>query len=124
VRVVQLVVQALEAGPYQLVRLVLDRLLLVQHGGVVELRERVDEQLPVRTDLGLVREDLGHLTERVALHALGELAEIVSQGLRGRVQVDEDEPFPYLAPHRLQAVRALVDAEELLFLLDEGQLAI
>ena len=54
-----------------------DGLLRVQDGRVVELGERVDEELPVAPDVGAVAMHLGELVERVPLEALGELAEVV-----------------------------------------------
>ena len=36
---------------------------------MVELRERIDEELPVAPDVGPVLVDLGHLVERVAVDA-------------------------------------------------------
>ena len=118
------VVQRLEAVPGQLVGLLLDRLLHVQHRRVVELGERVDEQLPVRVDLGPVGVGLGHLVEGIALQALREVAEVVGQRFGVVVEVDEDEALPDLAAHRHQPVVGLVEVEELVLLLDEGQVAL
>ncbi len=91
---------------------------------MVELDERVDEQLPVAADLGPVGVGLRHLAKGVALDALGQRPEIVDQRRRVVVEVDENEPFPQLAAHRDKAVLALVDVEELVLLLDEGQVAV
>ena len=91
---------------------------------MVELDECVDEQLPVAADLSPVGVGLRHLAKGVALDALGQRPEIVDQRRRVVVEVDEDEPFPQLAAHRNQPELALVDVEELLLLLDEGQVAV
>ncbi len=59
---------------------------------MVELDERVDEQLPVRVDRGAVAVVLGHLMEGgVTLQALAELAEVLLERDRVVVEVDEDE---------------------------------
>ena len=90
-------------------------------GCVVELGERVDEELPVAADLGAVLVHLRQLVERVALEALAELAEVLAQrrGVRG-VEVHEDEPLPHVDLHRREAVVGLVEVEELRLLLHEG----
>ena len=100
VRAGQLVVQRLEAVLHDLGGFFLGVLPLVQHRRVVELGERVDEQLPVAADLGPVGVVLGHLAERVALDALGQWSQVVGQRLGVLVEVDEDEPFPHLAADR------------------------
>ena len=74
-----LVGQRLEAVALELARLLGDGLLRVQNRCVVELREGVDEELPVAPDLGPVLVDLGHLAERVALEPGAELAEVLAQ---------------------------------------------
>lgn len=118
------VMQRLEADLGELLRLLLDRLLHVQHRRMVELGERVDEQLPVGPDLRAVAVDLRHLVERIALKTRGEIAEVVGQRFGVVVEVDENEAFPDLAAHRLESVVGLVHVEELLLLLDEGQIAV
>src|SRR5208283_4657526 len=91
---------------------------------VVELDEGVDEQLPVAADLGLIGVDLGHLVERVALQALAHLSEIVDQRLRFLVEIDEDEALPHLTADRYEPELALVELEELVLLLDEGEVTL
>ncbi len=125
-RGLDVVVQRFVAVAGEFFGFVLGGLLHVQdRGGVVELGERVDEQFPVGTDLGLVAVDLGHLVEGgVAFDALGQRAEVfVEGGLGVVVEVDEDEALPDLAAHVLEAEVLLVQVEELVFLLDEGQVA-
>ncbi len=124
VRARQLVMQGLEPVLHDLGGFLFGVLPLMQHRGVVELGERVDEQLPVAADFGSVGIDLGHFVEGIALQALGHRTQVFGQRCCGRVEVDEDEAFPYLATHRLEAVLALVDVEELILLLNEGQFAV
>jgi hypothetical protein len=62
--------------------------------------------------------------EGVAFDALAQRSEVVSERLRVLVEIDEDEPFPHLAAHRYQAELTLVDVEELVLLLDVGQIAV
>ena len=40
------------------------------------------------------------------------------------VEVHEDEPLPRLDPHRREAVVGLVEVEELILLLHEGEVAL
>ncbi len=124
VRAGQFVVQRLVAELLDLGGFLLGVLPLVQDRRVVELDERVDEQLPVAADLGAVGVGLGHLAERVALDALGQWTQVVDQWRRVVVEVDEDEAFPHLAADRRQAVAALVEVEELVLLLDEREVAV
>src|SRR6185437_15542770 len=49
----------------------------------------------------------------------------LSQRLLRRLgEVDEDEAFPHFTVHRHETVATLVEVEELVFLLDEGEIAI
>ena len=76
-------------------------------------------------DDGAVLEDLRHLAEGVALQTGTELTQVRAQRCGvGRIEVDEDEALPRLGLHRDEAVRRLVEVEELLLLLDEGQRAV
>ena len=97
----------------------------MQHGRVVELGEGVDVELPVAVHVGPVLVDLRHLPERVPLETLCQLAEVVAQrrGV-GRVEVDEDEPFPGVDPDGREAVVGLVEIEELALLLHEGEVTL
>ncbi len=92
---------------------------------MVELGERIDKELPVRSDHGAVLVHLRHLVERVAGQAGAEFAEIVMhrRGVPG-VEVDPDEALPHLDLHAGQSVVGTVEVEELLLLLHEGEFAI
>ena len=125
VRAGDVVGQRLEPDPLQLARLVGHRLLRVEDGCVVELRERVDEQLPVGTDLGAVLVHLRHAVERVVDDAGAELAHVVGERRAVLVvEVHEDEARPRLAPHRHEAEVGPVEVEELALLLHERQVAV
>jgi hypothetical protein len=125
VRALDLVVRCLEPGLLRERRVLLRRLLRVQDGCVVELRERVHVQLPVGLDRRGVAESRGLAVERVALQRGHHRAEELAQRLfRGLGEVDEDEPGPHVAVHRHQTGAALVDAEELALLLDERERAV
>ncbi len=90
---------------------------------MVELGEGVDEQLPVRADVGPVLVDLGHLVEGIAGDARAEIPQVLAH--RGRVvgiEVDEDEPLPRVDRDGGQPVVLGVEVEELRLLLHEGQL--
>ena len=119
------VVQALEAVAHELARLVGDVLLRVQHRRVVELGERVDVELPVAVHVGPVLVHLGHLAERVAL----ETVRRARRGSRAARLVSVASRFTKMNPSqtstldRREAVVGLVQVEELVFLLHEGQVA-
>src|SRR5581483_5323315 len=106
-------------------RVLVGRLLRVQNGCVVELGEGVHEQLPVRPDLGAVAEAGRQLAERIALERRDHRPEELAQRPLGLPRdADEDEALPDLAVDGHQAELALVDVEELVFLLDERQGAV
>jgi uncharacterized protein YktB (UPF0637 family) len=86
----------------------------VEDGCVVELRERVDEQFPVRSNFRSVLVDLGHLVKRVAHESRREVAEVLGQWQGVLVvEVDEDEAFPHIAMHGRKTVVRFVEVEEL-----------
>src|SRR5206468_6576450 len=77
-------------------------------------------QLPVAADVAAVLVHLRHRVERVPLEVAAELPEVVEQRCGVvRVEVDEDEAFPRVNLHRSKPELALVEVEELVFLLDE-----
>ena len=97
----------------------------MKHRCVVELSERVDEQLPVAADVGAVLVHLRHRLEGVALEVAAVLPEIVEQRRRVvRVQVDEDKAFPRVDLHGHEPVLRLVQVEELALLLHERARAV
>src|SRR3974390_1105624 len=92
---------------------------------MVELLERVHEQLPVGGDARAVPEARRHPLERVALESGHHGTEEVAQRLLrlGR-KVHEDEPGPHLAGHRDEAGPGGVEVEELALLLYEREPAL
>ena len=100
-------------------------LLRVQRGHVVVLLERVGEQLPVAVVVGDEVVALGQPVERVAVERRDHRPEELAQALaRLGVEVDEDEPVPDVAVHRDQTRARLVEVEELVLLLHEGEVAV
>src|SRR5262249_44257253 len=99
-----------------------DRVLVtVKDGRVVELLERVQEDLPVAANVAAVVVALGQLFERV-VDCGDHRAEEFGEGLpRLLGEVHEDEPLPHLAVHRHETVIGLVDPEKLALLKDEGE---
>src|SRR5205814_4033953 len=85
----------------------------------------VHVQLPVRLDRRLVAEAGRHAVEGVALEGGDHRAEELAQRLlRLACEAHEDEARPQLAVHGNQSELALVQVEELAFLLDEAELAL
>ncbi len=101
------------------------RLPAVQDRRVIELLEGVHVELPIRLDFSTIRESFGEVAERIAIECGHHRTEEICQRLlRLLREVDEDEAGPHLAVHGNQAVGVLVEVEELLLLLHEGQRAV
>src|SRR4029450_1552822 len=102
-----------------------DRVLMaVEDGRVIEFLEGVQKDLPVAANVAGVTTALGQLLERVVDrgdHRAEEFGECLPRLLG---EVHEDESLPHLAVHRHEAVVALVDAEELALLKNEGATAV
>src|SRR5262245_10853349 len=100
-------------------------LLGVQRRDMVVLLERVREQLPVAV---VVRDEVvafGERAERVPVERRDHRPEELPQALpRLASEIDEDEPVPHLAVDGRETVSVPLDAEELVLLLNERELAV